>query len=102
MGVVVGEGAQAVEFFLAGGVPEGELDVDVVNENIVDVIFEDGGFIDRGEVPAIGVSRGRRWCLEFGPSAYPLVKTLSSEVFPQAPSPLSNINHHSFAFIGIV
>lgn len=34
MGVVVGEGAQAVEFFLAGGVPEGELDVDVVDEYI--------------------------------------------------------------------
>jgi hypothetical protein len=44
VGVVVGEGAQAVEFFLAGRVPEGELDVDVVDEDVVDVVFEDGGF----------------------------------------------------------
>jgi hypothetical protein len=46
VGVVVGEGAQAVEFFLAGGVPEGELHVDVVDEDVVDVVFEDGGFAE--------------------------------------------------------
>ena len=34
MGVVVGEGAEAVEFFLARGVPEGELDVHVVYEDV--------------------------------------------------------------------
>jgi len=34
MCVVVGEGAEAVEFFLAGGVPEGEFDVDIVDEDI--------------------------------------------------------------------
>lgn len=34
MGVVVGEGAEAVEFFLPGGVPEGELDVHVVYEDV--------------------------------------------------------------------
>jgi len=42
--VVVGEGAQPVEFFLPGGVPEGELDVHVVDEDVVDVVFEDGWF----------------------------------------------------------
>jgi hypothetical protein len=34
MGVVIGEGAEPVEFFLACGVPEGELDVDIVDEDI--------------------------------------------------------------------
>lgn len=34
MGVVVGKRAQPVEFFLAGCVPEGELDVHVVDEDI--------------------------------------------------------------------
>lgn len=34
MSVVVGEGPQAVELFLAGCVPEGELDVDVVDEYV--------------------------------------------------------------------
>lgn len=47
MRVVVGEGAQTVEFFLPRGVPEGELDVDVVDKDVVDVIFEDGGFAGR-------------------------------------------------------
>jgi hypothetical protein len=34
VGVVVGEGAETVEFFLSGGVPEGELDVDAIDEDI--------------------------------------------------------------------
>ena len=34
MGVVVGKGAQAVEPFLAGGVPEGEIDVHVVDKDV--------------------------------------------------------------------
>ena len=34
MGVVVGEGTQPVEFFLAGCVPEGELDVFGVDEDV--------------------------------------------------------------------
>ena len=59
MGVVVGEGAQAVEFFLAGGVPEGKLDVDIVDEYVVYVVFEDGGLVDGGEVAAIGGQRIR-------------------------------------------
>jgi hypothetical protein len=42
--VIVGEGSQPVEFFLPGGVPEREFDMDVVDENVVDVVFEDGGF----------------------------------------------------------
>lgn len=43
MGVIVGEGAEPVEFFLAGRVPEGELDVGVVDEDVVDVVFCFGG-----------------------------------------------------------
>lgn len=34
MGVVVRKGAQAIKLFLPGGVPEGKLDVDVVDEDI--------------------------------------------------------------------
>jgi hypothetical protein len=34
VGIIVGEGAQAVEFFLACCVPEGKLDVDVVDEDV--------------------------------------------------------------------
>lgn len=34
MGIIVGEGAEAIEFFLAGCVPEGELDMDVVDEDV--------------------------------------------------------------------
>jgi hypothetical protein len=42
VGVVVGEGAQTVEFFLAGGVPEGEFDVDVVDEDVCERVYELG------------------------------------------------------------
>lgn len=42
--VVVRQRAQAVEFFLPGRVPERELDVRVVDEDVVDVVFEDGRF----------------------------------------------------------
>jgi len=34
VGVVIGEGAKSVEFFLACGVPEGELDVDIIDEDV--------------------------------------------------------------------
>jgi len=37
--IVVGEGAQTVELFLAGGIPEGEFYVNVVDEDVVDIIF---------------------------------------------------------------
>lgn len=73
---------------MAGGIPEGELDVDVIDEDIVDVIFEDGRFVYCRKIAAIaqGASDKLRWVL--GHKIYPLVKTLSSEVLPQAPSPL--------------
>ena len=45
MRVVVGEGAQPVEFFLPGRVPERELDVDIVDEDVVDVIFLTRGLV---------------------------------------------------------
>ena len=88
MGIVIRKRAQAVEFFLASGVPEGELDVDIVDENVMDVVFKDGGLVYRRKVPAMaqGASDKLRWVLE--DQTYPLVKTLSSEVLPQAPSPL--------------
>lgn len=88
MGVVIRKGAQAVEFFLARGIPEGELDVDIIDEDVVDVVFEDGGLVYCRKVPAMaqGASDKLRWVLE--DKTYPLVNTLSSEVLPQAPSPL--------------
>lgn len=88
MGVVIRKGAQAVEFFLARGIPEGELDVDIIDEDVVDVVFEDGGLVYCRKVPAMaqGASDKLRWVLEG--KTYPLVNTLSSEVLPQAPSPL--------------
>ena len=45
VGFGVGEGAETVVFFLAGGVPEGELD-DLAGWcmlGVSDVVFEDGG-----------------------------------------------------------
>jgi hypothetical protein len=44
VGVIVGEGSESVEFFLTGSIPEGQLDVDIIDEDVVDVVFEDGGF----------------------------------------------------------
>lgn len=73
MRVVVGEGAQPVELFLAGCVPEGELDVDVVDKDVcagsacvsceggscgaevsytVHVVLEDGRLVDGWEIAA--------------------------------------------------
>ena len=49
MGVVVGKRSQTVEFFLSGCVPEREFDVDIVDEDVVDVVFEDGWFAVRGK-----------------------------------------------------
>lgn len=39
MCIVVGEGAQSVELLLAGGIPEGEFYVDIVDEDVVDIVF---------------------------------------------------------------
>ena len=44
--VGVGEGAETVVILLAGGIPEGELDVLAVNLDIGDVVLEDGGDVD--------------------------------------------------------
>ena len=117
MGVIVRQGAQAVEFFLAGCVPEGEFDVDVVDEDVVDVVFKDGGFVDGGEIAARmlvvsymgkeGGSKGRgerRWETNNGAEgwewgAYPRVETLRREVFPQAPSPLDSGQRSNAPFV---
>ena len=88
MGVIVRKGAQAIELFLAGGVPKGELDVDIIDKDVVDVVFEDGGLVYRRKVAAIARGASDRLCLVLDDKTYPLVKTLSNEVFPQAPSPL--------------
>ena len=39
VGIIVGQGAQTVEFFLTGRVPEGEFYVNIVDENVVDIVF---------------------------------------------------------------
>lgn len=91
MGVIVRKGTQAIKFFLAGGVPEGELDVDVIDEDVVDVVFENGGFVYCRKVPAMASGASNKLCWVLDDKTYPLVNTLSSEVLPQAPSPLYKI-----------
>ena len=65
MGVVIREGAQPVEFLLAGGVPKGKLDVDIVDEDVVDVVFKDGRLVYSREIAANaqGASDTRFWLL---------------------------------------
>lgn len=60
VGVVVRQGAKAVELFLASSVPETEFDGLVVHVNVVDVVLEDGGLVDDREVsPGEDVEQGR-------------------------------------------
>jgi hypothetical protein len=47
VGVVVGEGAEAVEFFLAGGVPQGEFDMGAVDEDVWRTISTRLGLLER-------------------------------------------------------
>ena len=42
----VGEGSETVVVLLAGGIPEGELDVLAVDLDIGDVVLKDGGNVD--------------------------------------------------------
>jgi len=63
--VGVGERAQTVVIFLAGGIPEGELDVLAVDLDIGDVVLENGGDVDLQSdtlVGALGGSAGRDGC----------------------------------------
>jgi len=46
VGVGVGERAETVVIFLAGGIPEGELDVLAIDLDVGDVVFEDSGDVD--------------------------------------------------------
>lgn len=46
MGVGVGERAETVVILLAGGIPEGELDVLAIDLDIGDVVLEDSGDVD--------------------------------------------------------
>ena len=66
MGVVIREGAQPVEFFLAGGIPEGELDVYIIDKDIVDVVFKNGRLVYSREVAVNtqGASDPLFWLLE--------------------------------------
>jgi hypothetical protein len=60
VGVGVGERAETVVIFLAGGIPKGELDVLAINLDIGDVVLEDSGDIDLDGVS--GCARGRALC----------------------------------------
>lgn len=44
MRVIVTQRSEAIEFFLPGGIPEGKLDVDIVDEDVMDVVLEDRRF----------------------------------------------------------
>lgn len=46
VGVGVGERAETVVILLAGGIPEGELDVLAIDLDIGDIVLEDGGDVD--------------------------------------------------------
>lgn len=87
MCVVVREGTESIEFFLAGRVPEGEFDVDIVDEYVVDIVFKDGGFVDGWEI-AMRKSLEDELGRDGAAAHYPRVKTFRRDVFPQAPSPL--------------
>ena len=39
VGIIVRQRTQTVEFFLAGRVPEGEFYVNIVDEDVVDIVF---------------------------------------------------------------
>ena len=50
VGVGVAEGPESVVVFLAGGIPEGELDVLAIDLDIGDVVLEDSGdvYLEKG------------------------------------------------------
>lgn len=66
MGVGVGERAETVVILLAGGIPEGELDVLAVDLDVGDVVLEDGGDVDLEGVSAVAWEGGR-WQLSAAP-----------------------------------
>jgi hypothetical protein len=63
--VGVRERTETVVIFLAGGIPEGELDVLAVNLDIGDVVLENGGDVDLEAstlVGGLGERAGRDGC----------------------------------------
>ena len=66
MGVVLREGWLPVDFFLAGGIPEGEIYVYIIDKDIVDVVFKNGRLVYSREVAgkAQGASDPLFWRLE--------------------------------------
>jgi len=58
MRIGVGERAETVVIFLAGSIPEGELDVFAVNLDVGNVVLEDGGDVDlgRGAIALVSAS----------------------------------------------
>ena len=59
VGIPVVHGRKRLVALLAGCVPERELDVGVVDEDVVDVILEDGGFAEGRRGLAAGFGGGR-------------------------------------------
>jgi len=61
--------------------------MNIIDKDVVDVVFEDGWFVDGRKVSRPGLESQRTGVAQ-GVVTYPLVKTFKSEVFPHAPSPL--------------
>ena len=62
--------------------------MNIIDEDVVDVIFKDSRLIYCREVPTIAHGASEKLGRVLEDKTYPLVNTFSSEVFPQAPSPL--------------
>ena len=73
--------------------------MNIIDEDIVHIVFEDGGLVYSRKVAAMarGALDKPRWVPR--DKTYPLVKTFSSEVLPQAPSPLLKISVNELAVI---
>ena len=56
VGVIIRKGTQTVELFLTGGVPEGELDVHIIDKDVMNIVFEDSGLVYCRKVAAIAQS----------------------------------------------
>lgn len=52
MCVVVTQTPQSVKFLLTGCVPQTEFNMSIIEENVVNVVFENGRLVDSGKVTA--------------------------------------------------
>ena len=57
---------------MAGGVPEGQLNMYIIDEDVMDVVFEDSWLVYGRKVPAItqGASDRLRWVIEIEPTPW--------------------------------